>query len=458
MASQRSRARAQRVAGRAAVVSESRVNRYLSPRVVVAVLAALLISYLIVWLSFDDGHRTNNDFMATYVASWLVRTGHRTQLYDYATQLHGYHLFVRPGYAAPTVEAPFVGVPLAAVLAVPLTFVTAAAAYGAWSALQFGLLIAAVAIAWRSAPRPRRPVGIETLAIVLIPLASFATLDLLKSGQWNGLSALGIAVAYRCWRRDRFAIGSACLVATAVLAKPQLALGLLAFLVGWRDRRALAGAVAAGVGLGLASLAVVGSTGATAWWHLVGADAHLYSATGLYGFIALPSAWFGSGPLVTPVAYAGIIVLIGLCLVLGDRLRTGRVSLGPALAAAACLSLLAAPHSYAYDAVMLVPALVWIFAEYSPFSPVRVIRNRARLMIVLWYASTITAFGGPPVPDAVLRAGNARVWILMGLAVCLWKTADVTARPRIAPRRVAESSPDQPRLVPADSTTSERGP
>jgi Glycosyltransferase family 87 len=421
-------ARAQPVAGGAVAVSEPRVSRHVSPRVVAAVLVALLISYLIVWLSFDSSHRTNNDFMATYVASWLVRTGHHTQLYDYATQLRGYHLFVRPGLAAPSVEAPFVGVPIAALLAVPLTFLSAATAYGAWSALQVCLLIVAVAIAWRSAPHGGRKVGVETLAMVLIPLASFATLDLLRSGQWDGLSALGIALAYRCWRRDRYASGSACLVATAILAKPQLALGLLAFLGGWRDRRVLAGALAAGVVLGLASLAVVGGAGATAWWHLVGADAHLYSATGLYGFIALPSAWFGSGPLVTPVTYAGIIVLLGLCLVVGDRLRTVRLSLGPAFAAAACLSLLAAPHSYAYDAVMLVPALVWVFAEYSPFSADRVIRNRARIMIALWYASTITAFGGPPLPDVVLRAGNAAVWILIGIAVCLWKTAHVTDR------------------------------
>jgi Glycosyltransferase family 87 len=431
------------------VASEPRAKRYLSPRVVAAVLAALLVSYLILWLGFDNEHRTVNDFMATYVGSWLVRTGHRTQLYDYATQFHGYQLFVHPGSPSPSVEPPFVGVPAAAVVAVPLTFLGAATAYGVWSAFQLCLLIGAVAIAWRAAPHPRRQVGVEALAIVLIPLASFATLDLLRSGQWDGLSALGIALAYRCWRRDRYASGSACLVATALLAKPQLVLGLLAFLVGWRDRRVLAGALAAGLVLGLASLAVVGAAGATAWWHLVGADAHLYSATGLYGFIALPSAWFGAGPLVTPVTYAGIAVLVGLCLILGNRLRSGRLSLGPAFAAAACLSLLAAPHSYAYDAVMLVPALVWVFAEYSPFSPTRLIRNRSRIMVFLWYASTITAFSDRLAPDVLVRAGSTSVWILICLAVCLWKTAHGSARPRVAPGRIAGSPLEPPQLVPS---------
>lgn len=441
MASARLRASARPAADRAVPAFGRRIPRGISPRVVVALPAALLISYLVLWGSLPIGHRANNDFMATYVASWLVRAGRSSQLYSYSGQLHGYRFFVQPGLPALLYEPLFVGLPVAAALVLPLTFLSAADAYSAWSALQFGLLVAAVVTAWRSAPHTNRPKRDEALAVILIPLASFTTLNLLQSGQWDGVSALGAAVAYRSWRRDRYATGSACLVATAMLAKPHLALGLLAFLVGWRNRRALVGALAAGTVLGLVSVALVGAPGATSWWHLVGADAHLHSATGLYGFIALPSAWFGSGPLVAPVTYAGSIVLLGLCVVLGARLRTGRLSLGAAFGTAACLSLLAAPHSYAYDPVILVPVLVWVFAEYSPFSPSRVVRNRARIMIVLWYASTITAFGGPPLPDVLLRAGNSGVWLLIGLAICLWKTAHDSARPDVAPTLTGGTSP-----------------
>jgi hypothetical protein len=397
-------------------------RRFLSPRLVVAVGMAVLVSFLVVWIGLDTSHRTGSDFTATYIGSWLLRTGHRTELYNYATQVWAHNALVQPAAAANTAVPPFVEIPVSAVVAAPLSLLNAATAYTVWTALQLGLLIAAAAIVWRAVPRPSGRAAAEALAIIIIPLASYATFDLLWTGQWDGLSALGIAVAYRYWRHGRRASGAACLVVAVLLAKPQLALGLVAFMVGWRDRRAWGGALAAVLGLTVSSLAIVGIAGAKAWLQLVGADSHLYSPTGLYGFIALPSAWFGNSALVAPVASAGILALVGLCFVLGHRLRTQRLSLGPALGTAVCLSLLAAPHSYGYDAVNLIPALIWVLAEYSPFSTDAIVRRRAWTIVALWYASMSAAFVRPLLPDVVLRAGNLAVWIAIALAVCLWRT------------------------------------
>jgi hypothetical protein len=83
---------------------------------------------------------------------------------------------------------------------------------------------------------------------------------------------------------------------------------------------------------------------------------------------------------------------------------------------------LAAPHSYGYDAVNLIPALIWVLAEFLPFSTDAIVRRRAWTIVALWYASMSAAFVRPLLPDVVLRAGNLAVWIAIALAVCLWRT------------------------------------
>lgn len=403
------------------------MSRPAAPRVVAAVGIAVLITFLVLWVGIGTGHRTSSDFTATYLGAWLLRTGHRGELYNGTAQVWANTVLGHPSAAAGAAVPPFVEIPISGALTVPLSLLNVATAYTVWTALQLSFLLTAVVVAFRAAPRRAGRGTAEALALVIIPLASYATFDLLWTGQWDGVSALGIAVAYHSWRRGRVATGAACLVAAVALAKPQLALGLVAFLVGWRDRRAWGGALAAVVALGIGSLAMVGVAGARAWLQLVGADSHLYSPTGLYGFISLPSAWFGSGSLVTPVAVAGILVLVGLCCVLGHRLRTGRLSLGAAFGTAVCLTMLAAPHSYGYDAVNLIPPLTWLLAEYSPFSAVGATRMRAWTIVALWYAAMSAAFVRPVLPAAVLRVGNLAVWMSIALAVCLWRMVHATA-------------------------------
>ena len=75
------------------------------------------------------------------------------------------------------------------------------------------------------------------------------------------LTALGLALAYRDWRHGHEARGAVVLVLAAGIAKPHLALGLAAFLIGWRQRRAIVGALVGLGALAVASVAVVGTAG-----------------------------------------------------------------------------------------------------------------------------------------------------------------------------------------------------
>lgn len=391
---------------------------------------AVLFSYVILWMGLSKANQTGSDFAATYVGSCLIRTGHSGELYNYQAQLVGYHLFVTPNLPIPSYAPPFIDVPLASVVALPFSFLGAATAFSAWGATQLCLLLAACLIALRAAPnRSRRPL-METLAIALIALGSYCTLDLLRGGQWDGLIALGLALAYSSWRRDKYATGAVALIASAMVAKPQLALGLMAFMLGWRNRHILRAALATGVAMSVASLSVIGVSGLPSFIHLLAVNAHVYDPSGQYGFIALPNAWLGDGPLASPIAYLGILGLLALCFIVGDRLRTGRLELGLALTLAACLSLLAAPHSYTYDAVMLTPALIWVLAQYSPFSAVGTVSRCMAIILFLWYATTAVPFLDY-VPAPLHRAGNLAVWFLVALALCLWWLAHHTSTPQL---------------------------
>src|SRR5437588_2062 len=74
---------------------------------------------------------------------------------------------------------------------------------------------------------------VDLVAITAVALAVPATSNLLGVGQWTGLNALGLAMAYRSWRHHAYASGGVWLAASAAIAKPHLALGLMVFALGW---------------------------------------------------------------------------------------------------------------------------------------------------------------------------------------------------------------------------------
>ena len=403
------------------------LQRLASPRNVVTLAVAMLLCYLGIWLGYDHAQRVHSDFAGFYFASWLLKEGHRADLYDPAVQRWAHDLLVGP--LPPNMTfTPFVNLPIAAVITIPLTLLSPVAADIVWSPLQVAVFAAAVVIAYRSAPRPSKRTGLETAAILLLVLSAYASFDLLRSGLWDGVIALGVAMAYRSWRRERFATGGVWIVATLGITKPHLAIGLIAFLVGWGNRRAIAGALATGVAVGAASIALVGASGLKALVPLLGSDAHVLSIRGQSSVAALAANWTADGRLTFPIAYVGTCLLAGLCFLLGLRLRRGRVALGPALATATFLSLLAAPHSFVYDTVMIAPAIAWLLAEHSPFSLDPATRRRGWATALLWHAATSTLFLNQMISPTILRVGTPILFLEAGLAVYLWRTANSGGR------------------------------
>src|SRR5438132_697149 len=130
-------------------------------RVMVAVAAALLLAYVLVWLSVSNFDIGRSDFTAFYVGGTLLRGGHGAQLYNEAVQLPLHTALIAPDTEG---NLPFVNSPVAAALVAPVTMLNLHLAYRIWGALELGLLILAVVIAVRSAPWPERCPRVSRLA------------------------------------------------------------------------------------------------------------------------------------------------------------------------------------------------------------------------------------------------------------------------------------------------------
>ncbi|HEY8755672.1 MAG TPA: glycosyltransferase 87 family protein [Candidatus Dormibacteraeota bacterium] len=391
------------------------MSRLHPPAVAVAVVAAVLLAaYAALWSGVSVVNIDTSDFTATYVAGTLLREGHGATMYDQTAETAVHDAVIAPVRRG---SLPFPNPPLSAVIAAPVTLLPLAAAYRLWQALQLLMLGLAVVVAARAAPWPTalRRRGVAGAA-ALVALAGTGTLSLGLLGQWDGFSALGLAAAYALWRRsDRFA-GGAVLAATAAIAKPHLAIGLAALLLGWRDRRVLAGAAAGLAAMLLLSLVAVGPGGLAGFVDAARADAGRWPLASMLGFTGLFGSWLGDGAATQLLAAAGSSLAAGGCLLLGRRLAGDRSALEPCLGAATLLSLLASPHLLSHDLVLLAPVLVGLLAwaaVHDGAMPWPGPRGRAVLAgwMVLSLAAALDLGAQSPAPP-----GRLVPWALLGLA------------------------------------------
>jgi hypothetical protein len=387
----------------------------LSPRarrwmLLVCALAVAVLAYdLAYWAHLDRTDVLGSDFSASYVAGtvWL----HAGNLYDQALEIARHTALIPTGYH---VDLPFITPPLTAVLVAPLTALDLPAAYRVFSLLQLLLLAGAVLVAMRNAPWPEGAGPWLRRAAVLAALAGAGAWRLTLLGQWDGVSALSLALAYAAWRRGDRGRAGAWLIGGALIAKPHLALGLAVWLLAQRNRRALAGAAAAAVGVVAATLLLAGPAAIGGWIGSLRLSAGHSSPSTLSGLTGLFGSWIGSDATVQVLGAVGSVLALGACGLLAGRARQRPGLLEPSLAGATALSLLAAPHALTHDLALLAPALVWTVAWVArgPL-PLRGLAIVAAGWVLLDLAArsqldnSITAFPGRLVPLLLVAAAAA---------------------------------------------------
>ena len=379
-----------------------------SARLVGAVAIALIAAYAVVWLQVSVLNIGRSDFTSTYVGGTLVREGQRSHLYDEAAQQVLHARLILPDTEG---NLPFVDAPVAAALAAPVTLLDLRTAYRVWSVLQFAVLIAAIVIAIRSAPWPRATPRAWKVAAAAAALAGAGSLVELMQAQWGSVTALGLALAYRDWRAGHHARGAALLVGAAAVAKPHLAVGLGAFMIGWGQRRVIAGALAGAVVAGAASVAVAGTSGIGQFFSLALTSNTRWELRTFAGFVGIPGSFLGNGAAAQVIGAAGSVAALVVAGYLGWLVRQQANRLDVALAGAAVLSLLAAPHAGTHDLVMLAPAMAWCVAI-----------GPRRLVVAGWGLLSAAAFislgDGAATPP-----GQLVPWVLIAAAILACRAA-----------------------------------
>jgi hypothetical protein len=337
---------------------ESRLT-YVRIRWVILFACALTLGYLLAGAHVSPKGIGESDFTSFYGAATLLREGHGAGIYNPALQESMHAALVFPDRIG---NLPFVDPPAAAAILVPMTFLPLDVAYHVWGMFEFGVLLLAVLIAVRSAPWPSSTPRRWKYAAVFAAMAGAGTYGVVVEAQWTPFLALGLALAYRQWRSGNLAGGAFVLVLSAGLTKPHLALVLGAFLLGWRDRRLLSGALAGAVTAVLANLVVAGPQGLTGFVHLAVTSQSQWALSTYASFVSLPALLFGHSTATYVVAGVATLVACAVGWWLGNAVRHRSGRLEVALASAAVLSLLAAPHALVHDTSMLAPAAVWMFA------------------------------------------------------------------------------------------------
>jgi hypothetical protein len=327
---------------------------------VATVSGAVIVVYLLRLLAMGHTEVVRSDYLATQTGGVIVADGQGSRLY--VDQVQG-PVYARLAGGDHSGDLLFNHAPLTAVMNAPISGLDPVSGHRLWSLFQFLLVVIACGVVAIVAPWPKWTPRLLPVAAALVALAGAGTLPMLTEGQELGTITLGLALAYAAWRCGRLGMGSAVLVAGAAIAKPHLALGLVAFMAGWRDRRVVAGALVGALVVGSLSVMAVGWTACLAFIETAIRSSSLSPHGQLLGLTGLFATWFGDGVAGTVLGDIFSVAALGLAFALGTAVRRDRSRLGPALIGATLLSLLASPHTLSHDLTLLAPMLVLAVAE-----------------------------------------------------------------------------------------------
>jgi hypothetical protein len=378
----------------------------------ITVASIVLAHYVQVWAVVPNSLAPTSDYAGTYVASTLIRSGHAEQIYDGAIERE---TLVKTGAPISHDDIPFENPPAAAVIALPFSLLGAGAAWRAWSLLQLALMALSLLLVTRAAPWPADLPRLPRFAIVLVALAGFGTGLLFLEGQWDGVSVLGVALAYTFWRRDRPGIAGFALGFTAAIAKPQLVIGIAAYMIGRRDWRALVGSLV-GAAVSLA-IGVIGAGPRSLGSFLTAIatpsnspTAQMQGTTGLFGSL------LGHAPGVFLLAVAAGIAAAAVAGWLGTIAHRRPDLLEPTLCGAVALSLFASPHLLGHDLTLLAPVLVVGLAWLAGRPGEALWPGPATLGVLgLWTLLSFASLGDLS-QNTVGFPGRATPWVLLLMA------------------------------------------
>ena len=393
----------------------------------------LLAGYLAVANQLDWSHRGSTDFGSAYVGAQIWRAGLGERLYDGPLQQAVHDAAVAPDR---TPNVPFIDAPVAAALAAPFTLVDIRTGWKIFGFLQLIMVVAATLIAARWARWPATIPRRLRLALALTGAAGTGTYVLVLQGQWSGLFALGLALGHACWRRGWHASGALIAMTPLLAIKPNLALGLGAFLLGWGNRRALLGCMASLAAVAVASLTVAGISGTEGFVASAIQSTHQWPWSAMNSMAGLASSWFGdnSATAAAGLLASGAAAIGGIAF--GRMLARDSSRLDAAVSGAVLVTLLASPHLFHHDLALLAPVFVWASATAAGLDTARWPARPSRVVLGAWVVFIAVSFEQLSAPLVGLP-GRLVPWTLIAMAAlagaAAWRTQAATpASSRIA--------------------------
>jgi Glycosyltransferase family 87 len=291
----------------------------------------------------------DSDFAPSWLGGSTWRTVGPSHAYDVSAQAALFaHITSGQGHG---VVGPYAWAPGSLLLAIPLSLISLRGAYDVWLLVQLVALAAAALIAVvAAASRSSWTLRGAAAAAAAVSAGAVATA---LFGQWDGIPALGVGLAYALWKRGHEGWAAAVLTVLMLSGKPHLALGLVAFTVGRGSRRGLLGLVCGLIVTGAVDLALVQVTGMRGWVDTLGQISTL-SATGSLSVFGLLADTLGGASAVAALAVVAAVALVVSGAAFGWLSRRSP-RLDVCLLGATCVSLLASPHLFAQDLALLIP-------------------------------------------------------------------------------------------------------
>ncbi len=373
------------------------------------------------------------DFTAFYAAGKLVDGGLASRMYDLPTIAWIEHQ-AAGGPVGGTGMLPYFNPPFFALPFAPLAHLSLQQAYQVWGVVCMLLLVANALLIWRLA----RPVATPwRVAIVTGYLTLYPLLFGLRLGQFSLILQLSIALGFICLRegRDRLAGASLALL----LVKPELLIPIAAYLAVKRNRRAFETLAPITVVALAVSIAMVGLDTALDY------PAYLLRSTTvnaagvapdlMINWAGIAAASFGNGDSVARPLVAGFAGAATLAAVLCLAWRAPRRSssyFAMEWVALVIATVLADPHFYLQDTIMVAPVAVAALATMDDFG--RAIAGFA--MTAMWGVQRLALYPNQYMSVNLFAIGL--VLCLFGTLVWMWRQATGLPAQSRARRRAIE--------------------